>query len=334
MGNRVQRVKTEVSEAQMAQAIIDAWKKLFGKPPAKEQVAMILAQNALETNSRKAMWNNNVGNITTDGKGNFDYFDDLSTSEQVSPGNWKKMRLKYRSYPTLSEGVQDYLNLLSKSHNYASAWDKIVHPDPEAFSKALKAGGYYTANEAPYTRALTSLFSKYNNGNSYELAMSGKVAPPSAPSNEPTDLYSVLDKYLQQIAAADRSNKGIYKRLLPNNDILIKVFADTNTDAIEFSRILTSALDEEFSANSFTHTNGDNVEVQCNISGPSETCFNAVKQLTASIADAFEAATKKIGGIKIATNCIMDKRSSYQEIDLKTADSQYRRFLLKTMGKC
>ena len=68
MGNRVQRVKTEVSEDQMAQAIIDAWKKLFGNPPAKEQVSMILAQNALETANRKSMWNNNVGNITTDGK--------------------------------------------------------------------------------------------------------------------------------------------------------------------------------------------------------------------------------------------------------------------------
>jgi hypothetical protein len=331
MGNRVQRVKTEVSEAQMAQAIIDAWKKLFGSNPAKEQVSMILAQNALETGNRKAMWNNNVGNLTTDGKSKLDYFDDLSTSEQVSPGSWKKMNLKYRSYPTLSDGVADYLNLLSKSHNYANAWDKIVHPDPEAFSKALKAGGYYTANEAPYTKALTSLFSKYNKGNSYELAMSGNAGSVE-PSQSSGNLYSILDKYLQQIVASDRSNKPLYKRLLPNNDILIKVFADNTTDAIEFSRILTSALDEELLANSFIHTNDDQVEVQCSIAGPSEGCFDAVKQLTASVSEAFEAATKKIGGIKITANCIAGRKSSYGEIDLKTADSQYRKFMLKIIG--
>lgn len=152
------------------------------------------------------------------------------------------------------------------------------------------------------------------------------------PTEAPGDLFAILDRYMKQVFAADRSNKAIYKKLLPNNDILIKIFADNTTNAIEFSRILTSALEEELSANSFIHTNDDQVEVQCSIAGPSEDCFAAVKQLTASISEAFEIATKKIGGIKITANCIANKKSSYKEIDLKTADSQYRKFMLKIIG--
>jgi hypothetical protein len=143
------------------------------------------------------------------------------------------------------------------------------------------------------------------------------------------DVLSLLDKYLQQITASDSSNKGLYQKLLPNNDILIKITANTNTDAIEFSRILTSALDEELLSRSFIHTNGDLVEVQCKIHGPSEECLGAVSKVASSLASAFEVATKKIGGIRVMTDCIMNKKSSYNEIDLNTANYQYRKFMLK-----
>jgi len=158
----------------------------------------------------------------------------------------------------------------------------------------------------------------------------GKAAPSMVASNKPSNnVYNILDKYLQQVTAADRSNKKIYKKFLPNHDILIRVFADSQTDAIEFCRILTTAFDEELSASSFIHTNGSQVEVQCSIAGPAEACFDTIKQLTDAIAEAFEVATKKIGGIKVKTDCVMNKKSSNREIDLKTANSQYRKFLLK-----
>src|SRR5271155_3564381 len=231
MGNRVQRVKTDVSEPQMASAIIDGWQQLFGDKPAKEQVALILSQNSLETGNRKAMWNYNVGNLTTDGKGPQDFFDDLATDEQTAPGVWKKMNLKYRAYPSLVDGVIDYLKLLSSQH-YSSAWQHIINPDPEAFSKALHAGGYYTANEAPYTKSLKSLFNQTSNSNSYELAMSGQVAAPTGTPAAPpaNDVMSILNHYLQMVAASDRSYKGLYKKYLPNNQLLIRVYANTYED--------------------------------------------------------------------------------------------------------
>lgn len=332
MGERVARVRTEVSESQVAQAILEAWQDMFKTIPSKEQVSLVLAQNALETGHRKSMWNFNIGNITTDGKGVYNYFDDLKTDEQTSPGVWKKMNLKYRAYNTLKDGVKDYLKLLS-GKRYSSAWDHIVNPDPVAFSKALKQNGYYTANEAPYTKTLSGLYSHFNKSKSYDEAKAGHVVPSTMVAKQDSpqkfDLNSILNSFLNLIHASERNNKKLYKQFLPSQNIVIGVTASTHTDAIEFSRILCAALDEELMARAFIHTNNEIVEVECAISGPATDCFETVKQLTNSLAQVFKKATIKIGGINIATNFVMNKKSSYHEITLEAAQSNYRKFLLK-----
>lgn len=377
MGNRVERVRTDISEPQMAQGILEGWKDLFGDTPTKEQVSLVLAQNDLETGHRKSMWNFNVGNITTDGKGQYDYFDDLKTNEQTSPGVWKKMNLKYRAYPTLKDGVKDYLKFLSANKRYAGAWQHIVHPDPVAFSKALKQSGYYTANEEDYTKGLVGRLSQISKSKSYEDALNGKVPPPkedgsmvakndgeqenffqkylskfkdkghdifdqiagkespvatapTAPAGGvPSDVTSILNSYIQQIKAAERSNKRLYQKFLPSQRIVIAVKANTYTDAVEFSRVLCTALDEELMAKAFIHTDHNNVEVECVIPGPEQICFAAVEQLTVALASAFKNATVKLGGIDINTKFIVNKKSSYQEITSQAAQIQYRKFLLK-----
>src|SRR5574338_1013270 len=74
MGKQVPKTSTPVSDAQMSQAIVNVWKRLFGTDPSKEQVYMIMAQNAIETGrDRKSMHNYNVGNITV-GTTDHDYF--------------------------------------------------------------------------------------------------------------------------------------------------------------------------------------------------------------------------------------------------------------------
>ncbi len=143
------------------------------------------------------------------------------------------------------------------------------------------------------------------------------------------DLDNVLTKYLQQVSSSEKSNKRLYKKFLPTNHLVIGVQADNYTDAVEFSRILCSVLDEELMANAYTYTNGQVIEVGCKIAGPLEDCAEAVKELAEATSEAFQLATAKIGGIKIKTGCIMNKKSSYQQIDIKSANSQYRKFLLK-----
>lgn len=326
MGDKVTRVKTEISEIQMAQAIIESWNELFENVPNKSQVSLILAQNALETGHRKSMWNNNVGNITTDGKGQFDYFDDITTDEQVKPGTWKKMNLKYRAYPTLKDGMLDYLRFLSKKGGrYSAAWTNIVNPDPIAFSKALKNSGYYTANEVPYTKTLNSLYNRFNKSKSYEQAKLKKE--PIVTNNK---IPNILDHYIQMVSAAENiSIKKIYKNTLPNHNILIQIKANNYNTAIEFSRVLCTALDEDLLSTSYPHTDGNLVEIECNIAGPDEACFQAVQQMSEAVADVFKEATIKLGGLTVKTNCIMDEKSFFQPISYKTAENNYRKFILK-----
>ena len=372
-GKRVDRVQTPVSEAQMADAIIKVWRDKFGANPSKEQVAMILAQNDLETGHRKSMWNFNVGNITTGANGAFDYYDDLTTDEQVSPGVWKKMNLKYRAYPNLEAGVRDYINLLSTGR-YTKAWQHILNPDPASFSKALKEAGYYTANEAPYTKTLVSLFDKNTKSKGYDLAMAGKVEPvgtpkaiddgkddvfkqylsrikgkemdvyqelanakkPSAPTPKGSpasapEMNSVLTNYLQMVAASEKLNRKLYKKYLPTHNAVIRIASVEYVDAVEFARVLCSVLDEELVARAFTHTDGKHVDVECAIQGPAEACFAAVEELTQATIEAFKKATTKVGGIEIKTKLVTNKKSHRDQIDLKVAKTQHRKFLLKFM---
>jgi hypothetical protein len=145
-----------------------------------------------------------------------------------------------------------------------------------------------------------------------------------------TGLQGLLDHFLEMVnMASPRLNKKLYKEALPNHDILIEIKAPDYSSSIEFSRILCSALDEELLSTSYPHTDGHLVEVECCIPGPAKDCFATVKQLTEAIAETFKDATIKIGGITVETNCIMNKKSSYQSISLKTADTNYRTFLLK-----
>lgn len=147
----------------------------------------------------------------------------------------------------------------------------------------------------------------------------------------PGDLDAILNRFVSMFSAASPqiSLKRLYKKALPSHDILIQIQAPDYTSSIEFSRILCTALDEELLSTSFTHTDSRQVEIECSIQGPAKECFAAVQQLAQAVAETFRDATVKIGGIAIKTNCIMDKKSFYQPISLRTADTNYRKFILK-----
>lgn len=352
MGNRVTRVQTPISESDMTAAIANGWQQLFGTIPTKEQIALIMAQNALETGHRQSMWNYNVGNITTSAEGPYNYFDDLTTSEQVSPGQWEKKNLKYRAYNTLQEGVLDYLKFLSQpGGRYAQAWEHILSPNPESYSKSLKQSGYYTGEEKDYTRILKNLFDKYNKSSTFKISpeiSSGQnlnLLPEDLnelvkvldefnitekninqlPDSVTDTLDDILNKYIKK---SNLSNKKNYVKYLPNNTITIQVKSNSIVDSIEFANILCCALDEELLSSSFIHTNNDIVEVECNIPGPSKVCMDSVSQVTKILSDKFAIATKKIGSVQIYTN-ILNQKSLHSPITLKTSELNHRKFLLK-----
>jgi hypothetical protein len=154
---------------------------------------------------------------------------------------------------------------------------------------------------------------------------------PTAPTRGKENFYDMVDRLLEEVNVNKTASKKMYKKLLPNHDILIKITAPDYTSATEFSRVLCAALDEELLSSSYPYTDGSEVEVECSIQGPLHECFATVSQLTTAITQAFKTATSKIGGVEVKTICLMNKKSSYQQISLRTADTQYRKFLLKFM---
>ena len=334
MGKQVPKTSTPVSDTQMAQAIVSVWQRLFGTVPSKEQVYMIMAQNAIETGrDRKAMHNYNVGNIIV-GTTDHDYFlggDWMYTDK--SETKKKTITQKFRAYNTLEEGVSDYLKLLSGIKRYASSWQHILHPDIKAYSKALHDAGYYGAKEEEYTKGLVSQFNSFNKGNSYSAATTGThTNQPSMVARQDTSgMNQIIQNLLQQfkLVATNHNLKKLYKAALPTNDILIEIKATDHDSAVEFAQVLCAALDEDLLSTSYTHTDGHDVEVECSISGPPNECFAAVKQMSEAMSEVFKDATNKIGGITVKTKPVMDKKSLFQPISPRMADTNHRKFLLK-----
>lgn len=182
-----------------------------------------------------------------------------------------------------------------------------------------------------YSRALLAMQNDtgYQAGSNSSTMVAQKT--PTAPAPGKENFYSMVDRLLEEVSVNKSASKKMYKKLLPIHDILIKITAPDYTSATEFSRVLCAALDEELLSNSYPHTDGAEVEVECSIPGPLHECFATVSQLTGAMAQAFKTATSKIGGIEVQTCCLMNKKSSYQQISLRTADTQYRKFLLKFM---
>lgn len=336
MGKQVPKTNTPVSDSEMAQAIVTVWTRMFGATPSRDQVNLIMAQNAIETGpNRQSMHNYNVGNIIV-GTSDNDYFlggDWMYTDK--SETTKKTITQHFRAYPTLEAGVTDYLKLLSSSKRYATAWKHIMDFNVREYSKALHDAGYYGAKEEVYTKGLLGQMGRFNKSNSYELAMSGKAKPSTAPAKQPTnqmdDMDNTLNQLLQefQVAATNFNLKKLYKKALPTHDILIRISAPDYASAIEFSQVLTSALDEDLLSTSYPHTDGHDVEIECSIAGPEKECCAAVQQMTRAVAEAFRDATNKIGGVVIKTEQFTNKKSSYQPISPRTADTNHRKFLLK-----
>jgi hypothetical protein len=273
-----------------------------------------------------------------------------TTTDPKTGKAWSKkyFNLGYKISPEMESNAYKYNPLFHGSVPGAITYGDMMKQVEKnkrnpAYQKALVAmrdsAGYTPGKEEPTmvaTQDKDNIFQRYydkmrgKEEDIYqEMGSKWAPAPGAAPAASTNDYDQILGKYLQLAASTERSNKKLYKQFLPNNYLTIKVQARNLTDAVEFSRVLCTALDEELMAKAYTHTNGQEVEVECCIPGPEYECFETVKQLTESMADAFHFATTKVGGIQVKTQFITNKKSSYQQISLQAANNHYRKFLLK-----
>lgn len=210
----VPKVKTPISEAELSRAFIDVARDLFKIELTKQQLAILVAQNNLETGGRASMYNFNIGNITHRSQvDSFDYFMGGDKTRDKN-GNWVPTKYQFRAYPNLTEGVKDYLKNL-KYRGKGNVWNAVISADPAQFSKALKDTKYYEADEKDYTRGMVAGVAAFNKRKSYEDALAGNfpAVTPTAPiASAPVkkdflgQIGQLLEKFLSAIAESEHNN--------------------------------------------------------------------------------------------------------------------------------
>jgi hypothetical protein len=186
----LEAVKTPITPLDVARALRAGWLRLFETVPADQQVAVLMAQSALETGRWKSCWNYNLGNIKGGGKWKGDTCQFRCNEVLGGVVQWfdpPHPQTTFRAYPNLTDAAADYLWLLRR--RFSVAWEPVLRGDPVAFSQALKAQRYYTAPEPPYTRAVKSLFGTYLRllSSAADDPLPQPVEAQSAPEQEPVD---------------------------------------------------------------------------------------------------------------------------------------------------
>lgn len=170
---------------------------------SKEAVAVLWSQFACETASGRYCWNWNLGNVKHVNGDGYDYVALKGVWEGVTPDQAQKLIATgkwvadsnpdhakavgpgkvsivasstnpaawFRAFSSLDEGMEEHVKFLI--NRYPKAWEAVLAGDPAAFSKALKARGYYTASESAYTSALLVHFKAFMGQTSYEGAIAG-----------------------------------------------------------------------------------------------------------------------------------------------------------------
>jgi flagellar protein FlgJ len=143
---------TKLSGSDAKAALAQAWRNVFGEEPNQKTQQILLAQWALETGRGKAMMNYNFGGIK--GAGPTGLTARYGTHE-VENGKTFSITDGFRAYETPEQGATDYVRLLSK--RYGSALESAKVGDATGFVRGLKKNGYFTAPEAQYASAISSL---------------------------------------------------------------------------------------------------------------------------------------------------------------------------------
>lgn len=151
------RQKTPLNPATMAAILRDSYHHVFQAYPTLSMLGVAWAQCALEHASGDAVWCHNIGNITT-GASVPHYV--LHVQEQVSPGEWKWMDLRFAAHADFIDGGRAYWGLLKR--RYASALKLFDMGLTDSAARELKRLHYYTADADKYARGMMLLHGRFD----------------------------------------------------------------------------------------------------------------------------------------------------------------------------
>jgi hypothetical protein len=155
----VPRVRTPLSEVDLADVLQAGHVAALGSEPSKERLGVAWAQMALEHGRGKYVYCNNIGNITAGGWSGPYYVIRVQERVNKATNEWKWMDLKFRVHRTPEDGAADFWRLLAG--RYASALPLFDAGDAVGAAMRLGALNYYTAHEEQYARGMAGLYREW-----------------------------------------------------------------------------------------------------------------------------------------------------------------------------
>ena len=148
----------------VARAFRSAIETLEGSTPSNARLVVLVAQSALETGRWKSIHCWNFGNVKAGP--DYEWLYCQFRCNEVIDGKLQWFdpphpQCNFRAFTSIDAGAVDHIRFLSGRKRYAAAWAAAKQGDPAAFVHALKVAGYFTADEVPYLKAVTSLFREY-----------------------------------------------------------------------------------------------------------------------------------------------------------------------------
>ncbi len=193
----VQDKLTPLTPREATSALRTAFRRLAGHDPTAQQLAVLVAQTALETGNWKSLHWNNFGNAKAGPQ--YEGFYTQFRCNEVIKGEtiWfdpPDPQCNFRAHETAADGAFAHIKFLKKTQ-YAKAWTYLVAGDARGFVCALKQAMYFTALLEPYVRAVVSLYRKYLPVCAAELTKTDAEPATLAPQDE-----EQLAKDMQQSA--------------------------------------------------------------------------------------------------------------------------------------
>jgi hypothetical protein len=184
MGDEIDAVRTPASPAEQASALVAVLREKLGKDPPLAWAEIMLAQLCLENANGKGLWNDNPGNLTSNGSGTYYILKNLHTDplgKAVPADDPSAVVLKFQAFQTLKDGVATYASWVLKRKAFIAALDA---GDCAAYAKAIETTGYCPGINVPaVAKSLAAEITGFRKAGIFnQFGLYGIGAVPGAPA--------------------------------------------------------------------------------------------------------------------------------------------------------
>ena len=147
--------RTPFTARELLDALTAAFSDQMGQPPTHPALVILAGQIGLETANGTACFDWDVGNFKAVPGADYQAF----RTWEIVGGKRVDMVCRFAAFPSLQVGIEAYLHAMYT--RWGAAWHYACLGDAAGFAHALKAAGYYTADEGEYARGVAARASYY-----------------------------------------------------------------------------------------------------------------------------------------------------------------------------